>query len=88
LKINTVPQQKTVSLDQNVTEGNMTYYDKAILLATVAAMDSTKFYVYLRGRVEEENGIVPLTIQEWVSRVGIAELENPEIFNQTLEYVK
>lgn len=88
LKINTVPQQKTVSLDQNVTEGNMTYYDKAILLATVAAMDSTKFYAYLRGRVEEENGIVPLTIQEWVSRVGIAELENPEIFNQTLEYVK
>lgn len=88
LKINTVPQQKTVSLDQNVTEGNMTYYDKAILLATVAAMDSTKFYSYLRGRVEEENGIVPLTIQEWVSRVGIAELENPEIFNQTLEYVK
>ena len=88
LKINTVPQQKTVSLDQNVTEGNMTYYDKAILLATVAAMDSTKFYAYLRGRVEEENGIVPLTIQEWVSRVGIAELENPEIFNQTLECVK
>lgn len=88
LKINTVPRQKTVSLDQNVTEGNMTYYDKAILLATVAAMDSTKFYSYLRGRVEEENGIVPLTIQEWVSRVGIAELENPEIFNQTLEYVK
>lgn len=88
LKINTVPQQKTVSLDRNVTEGNMTYYDKAILLATVAAMDSTKFYSYLRGRVEEENGIVPLTIQEWVSRVGIAELENPEIFNQTLEYVK
>lgn len=88
LKINTVPQQKTVSLDQNVTEGNMTYYDKATLLATVAAMDSTKFYAYLRGRVEEENGIVPLTIQEWVSRVGIAELENPEIFNQTLEYVK
>lgn len=88
LKINTVPQQKTVSLDQNVTEGNMTYYDKAILLATVAAMDSTKFYSYLRGRVEEENGIVPLTIQEWDSRVGIAEIENPEIFNQTLEYVK
>ena len=88
LKINAIPQQKTVSLDQNVTEGNMTYYDKAILLATVAAMDSTKFYSYLRGRVEEENGIVPLTIQEWVSRVGIAELENPEVFNQTLEYVK
>ena len=88
LKINLVPKQKTVSLDQNVTEGNMTPYDKAIFLATVAAMDSTKFYSYLRERVEEENGIVPLTIQEWDSRVGIAELENPEIFNQTLEYVK
>ena len=88
LKLNTVPQQKTVSLNQNVTEGNMTYYDKAMLLATVAAMDSTKFYSYLKGRVEEENGIVPLTIQEWVTRVGIAELENPEVFNQTLEYVK
>lgn len=88
LKLNTVPQQKTVSLDQNVTEGNMTYYDKAILLATVAAMDSTKFYSYLKDRIQEEDGIVPLTIQEWVSRVGIAEVENPEVFNQTLEYIK
>lgn len=88
LKLNTVPQQKTVSLDQNVTEGNMTYYDKAILLATVAAIDSTKFYSYLKDRIQEEDGIVPLTIQEWDSRVGIAEIENPEIFNQTLEYVK
>lgn len=88
LKLNTITQQKTVSLDKNVTEGNMTHYDKAIFLATVAAMDSTKFYSYLRERIEDENGIVPLTIQEWNSRVGIAELENPEIFNQTLEYVK
>lgn len=88
LKLNMVSQQKTVSLDQNVTEGNMTHYDKAILLATVAALDSTKFYSYLKDRIQEEDGIVPLTIQEWVSRVGIAEIENPEIFNQTLEYVK
>lgn len=88
LKLNLVPQQKTVSLDQNVTEGNMTHYDKAIFLATVAAMDSTKFYSYLKDRIQQENGIVPLTIQEWDSRVGIAEVENPEIFNQTLEYIK
>lgn len=88
LKLNSVPQQKTVSLDQNVTEGNMTYYDKAVLLSTVIAINSTKFYSYLKDRIQEENGIVPLTIQEWNSRVGIAEIENPEVFNSMLEYIK
>lgn len=83
-----VPQQKTCSLDENITLDRMTDYDKVIFLATIASMDSTKFYSYLLSRVNEEDGIVPLTIQEWVSRVGIAQIENPEIFNQTLEYVQ
>ena len=83
-----VPQQKTCSLDQNVTLDRMTDYDKVVFLTTIAAMDSTKFYSYLQSRVNEEDGIAPLTIQEWVSRVGIAQMENPEIFNQTLEYIR
>lgn len=86
--INNVPQQKTCSLDENITLDRMTDYDKVVFLATIAAMDSTKFYSYLQSRVNEEDGIAPLTIQEWVSRVGIAQLENSDIFNQTLEYIQ
>lgn len=86
--IQEIPQQKTCSLDQNITFDRMTSYDKMVFLTTIAAMNSTKFYSYLRSRIEEEDGIAPLTIQEWVSRVGIAYIENPEIFKQTLEYVK
>lgn len=86
--IENVPQQKTCSLDENITLDRMTDYDKVIFLATISSMDSTKFYSYLQSRVNEEDGIAPLTIQEWISRVGIAQIENPEIFNQTLEYVQ
>ena len=83
-----IPQQKTCSLDQNINFDRMTSYDRMVFLTTIAAMDSTKFYSYLKSRIDEEDGIAPLTIQEWVSRVGIAYIENPEIFKQTLEYVK
>ena len=83
-----IPQQKTCSLDQNINFDRMTSYDRMVFLTTIAAMDSTKFYSYLKSRINEEDGIAPLTIQEWVSRVGIAYIENPEIFKQTLEYVK
>lgn len=86
--IDEIPQQKTCSLDQNVNLDRMTSYDKMVFLTTIAAMDSTKFYSYLKSRIDQEDGIAPLTIQEWVSRVGIAYIENPEIFKQTLEYVK
>lgn len=87
-KIENVPLQKTCSLDESITVDRMTDYDKAVFLTTIAAMDSTKFYSYLRSRIDEEDGIAPITIQEWVSRVGIAQIENPEIFSQTLEYIK
>ena len=83
-----IPQQKTCSLDQNINFDRMTSYDRMVFLTTIAAMDSTKFYSYLRSRINEEDGIAPLTIQEWISRVGISYIENPEIFKQTLEYVK
>lgn len=83
-----IPQQKTCSLDQNINFDRMTSYDRMVFLTTIAAMDSTKFYSYLKSRIDEEDGIAPLTIQEWVSRVGISYIENPEIFKQTLEYVK
>lgn len=83
-----IPQQKTCSLDQNINFDRMTSYDRMVFLTTIAAMDSTKFYSYLKSRINEEDGIAPLTIQEWVSRVGIAYIENPEIFKQALEYVK
>ena len=86
--IGNVPQQKTCSLDENITVDRMTDYDKVVFLATIASMDSTKFYSYLKSRVDEGDGIAPLTIQEWISRVGIAQIENPEIFNQTLEYIQ
>lgn len=83
-----IPQQNTCSLDQNVNFDRLTSYDKMIFLTTIAAMNSTKFNSYLRSRIAEEDGIAPLTIQEWISRVGISYIENPEIFKQTLEYVK
>ena len=88
ISLNNVTEQKTCSLDEHITVDRMTGYDKMVFLSTIAAMDSTKFYSYLQSRINEEDGIAPLTIQEWVSRVGIAQVENSAIFNETLEYIQ
>ena len=83
-----VPDQKTCSLDENVSIDRLTDYDKVMFFATIGAMESTKFYSYLSSRIEQEDQIAPLTIQEWVSRIDISVMENPEIYNETLEYIK
>ena len=87
-RLDEVIKQKTCTIDQNVSLKSLTDYDKMIILCTAAAMESTKFYAYLRDRVQKEEGIAPLTIQEWLSRVGIALHENKDIFKQTAQYVK
>lgn len=82
-----VMEQKVCSLDDKVTVDKLTDYDKVCILNVIAAMPSSDFYKYLKSRIEEEHNIVPLTIQEWVSRVGIAFVNNPQIFNETAQYL-
>lgn len=93
-KLFEISKQITSKLDKNINVDNISGYDKIIFLTTIAAMDSNKFYSFMYKVIEEEIGesgnkkIVPLTIQEWVTRVAIAQYENPEIFNQTNNYIK
>ena len=83
-----IVKQKTTKLNKGTTIDNLTNYDKMVLLLTAGSIDPIKFISYLKTRIDEENGIVPLTIQEWISRVHIALRENPEIFNQALDYIE
>lgn len=83
---NEVLYQKTSKLNENLTSDQLTSYDRVILLSTIIAMDPVKFYQFLQTRIEQTNDIVPLTVQEWLSRIGIAFYENRDAFTQTMAY--
>lgn len=80
-------EQKTASLDENITIDRLTQYDKMIILLTTAGLNSTQFYDYLQKRINEEDKIAPLTIQQWVSRVGVSYINNPQLFHDTINYL-
>lgn len=79
--------QKTTSIDQKITYDRMTSYDKIVNLLTIMSIDPKKYNIYLQKRIEEEGNKVPLTAQEWISRIGIALEENVDIFNSAMNYI-
>ena len=80
-------QQTTAPIDQKLTYDRMTSYDKVVNLLTIMSIDPSKYNVYLQERIENENNKAPLTAQEWISRVGIALVNNVEIFNSATDYI-
>jgi hypothetical protein len=65
----------------------MTSYDKMVALCAIASMESTEFYRYVKSRINADSKIVPLTIQEWVTRINLAVRTSPTLFNGALDYV-
>lgn len=80
-------QQKTTSIDQKLTYDRLTSYDKIVNLLTIMSIDPKKYNIYLQERIQNENNKAPLTAQEWISRVGIAMVNNVELFNSAIDYI-
>lgn len=81
-------KQLTASLDEKVSYSTLTDYDKIVYLFTVAAMKADDFNNFLKGIVEQETKIAPLTVQEYLSRIGIASIVGKDIIDSGLEYLK
>lgn len=94
LDINKVALQTTSELDDTISYGKLTDFDKLVYLLTISGISSNEFQNFIKERVEEsqqadpDKKIVPLTIQEQTSRIALAQIRNKDIFSQALEYIK
>lgn len=84
---NTLMDQITCTIDKDLKEEHFSLYDKAMLTITAAAINSTNFYAELNSRIDEDKEIVPLTIQEWLTKMAIAFIDNPDIYNESLQFL-
>lgn len=80
-------RQLNSNLNPQLNADNLTPYSRIMMITTIASIKSTEFYSYLRERVKEEVNIAPLTVQEYVSRMGIGYVNNPELFRTALNYI-
>lgn len=94
LDINKVALQTTSELDDTISYGKLTDFDKLVYLLTISGISSNEFQNFIKERVEEsqqadpDKKIVPLTIQEQTSRIALAQIKSKDIFSQALEYIK
>lgn len=86
--IEEVSKQLTTPLDEKVSYSTLTDYDKIVYLFTASAMKADDFNNFLKGIVEQETKIAPLTVQEYLSRIGIASIVGKDIVDSGLEYLK
>ena len=89
--IENVVKQKTDKLDDKIE--NLTDYGKFTYLLTIAGLSANDFEYFNKIRIEqntndENRKIAPLTIQQYVSRIGMAKLKNPKIFEEGVKYLK
>lgn len=94
LRIDRVALQTSSDLNENISYGKLTDFDKFVYLLTIAGISSNEYNNFIKERVEESQAanqdkkIVPLTIQEYTSRIALAQIKNKELFQQALEYIK
>ena len=84
--INSVVNQSSVKLDENLNYNNLTDYDKFIIFVSTFAVDNFQFYEKLKTFINNNN-LAPLMIQEYVAKISNAQLTNPELINQALDFI-
>lgn len=93
LDLSKILEQSTADLDDHISYGKLTEYDKLIYLATISGISSNEMGNFVKSNIEDsakskdENKVtVPLTIQEQSSRLALAHIKNPKIFNGFINY--
>lgn len=76
-------KQQASTIDQNLDA--LTDYDQFMLIITALSMDQKSFSKFMRQRVDDEDGQVPLTIQTWVTQQVIANKNDQSIFEAFVE---
>ena len=95
LDISKISLQKTSELNSSINYGKLTDYDKFTYLLSISGISSNEFNLFIEKGIEDtkkqedvNKKIVPLTIQEYTSRLALAHVKNPKIFSEALQYIK
>lgn len=95
LNLNKVIEQITTTLDETIDYGKLTDFDKFTYLLTIFGISSNEFYNFIDSKLKDtennldnkQKAIVPITIQEYTSRTAIAQVKNPILIQEALEYI-
>lgn len=85
--MNEVASQLTSKLDENLDYSKLTSYDKLSLVIRSFAISPKKFYNTLLKFIQDNDNVAPLSIQEEVAKTVLAQQADPELINQTLNYL-
>lgn len=85
--MNEVVSQLTSKLDENLDYSKLTSYDKLSLVIRSFAISPKKFYNTLLKFIQDNDNVAPLSIQEEVAKTVLAQQADPELINQTLNYL-
>lgn len=82
-----LPEQLTSKLDENLDYSKLTGYDKLEMVISSFALSPKQFYSQLLNFVKNNNNLAPLSVQEYVSRMALAQQSDPELTNKVLDYL-
>lgn len=81
-------EQSTAELNESLTVDKLTPMDLGLYLTTLSGLSATEYYKSLSNNsVYEKENIAPLSIQQHVSRAAMAYINNPDLYNQGLQWM-
>lgn len=82
-----IKSQLTSKLDENLDYSKLTSYDKLELIISAFALSPKQFYSKLEKFATSNNNLAPLSIQEVVAQIMLAQQTDSKLINDTLEYL-
>ena len=83
-----VYQQLSTRLDEDLDYDKFTKYDRLIHFLTTLSLNNREWHKFLKDKINQDASKVPLTVQQYVAKVGAARIDKSSIFNQALDYIE
>lgn len=86
--IDNINKQETTNLDQNVSYTTFNNYDKISYLIATLGIKTDDYMSFIKDEINKYDKIVPIDAQLYLSRIGMAAINNPQLVSQILDRVK
>lgn len=84
----TLIEQTTCELNQEINTHKFTPMDIGMYLTMIACLSPNEYYSYMQSmNLYDNDDIAPLSIQQYVSRIGMAYVKNPSIYRSGLQWI-
>lgn len=79
--------QETAKLDDTITSGRLTNYNKFQLFVSCLTHDPVEFYQQLKNKIDSNDKFAPISIQEYATHLQFAQQKDPELINKALQWL-